>query len=168
MSAQQQINNWFSNFEHRFNNAVPNIIAETATEYYQDRFNKEEWDGVAWKPLNKEYASKKTRGAGRILTASGILQRSIRPTTVSSSRITISAGNSKVPYARIHNNGGRVSGVRRVRSYTNKNFMGKGKPVNIKGHNRSVNYVIPQRQFMGHSTHLNKILRNRLTLAFNK
>lgn len=168
MSAQKQINNWFANFEHRLNSAVPNIIAETATEYYQERFKYEDWDGQPWKPLSPNYARKKTRGAGRILTASGVMQRSIRPTTVTSGRIVISAGNSKVPYARLHNFGGRQRGTRKVRSYTNTNFMGKGKRITIKSHTRNVNYIIPKRQFIGHSNVLNQRIVTRLRTAFNQ
>jgi phage gpG-like protein len=168
MNAQQQINNWFNSFEHKFEVAVPNIIAETATEYYQEAFNKQAWDNVPWQPLNEKYAKKKTRGRGRILTASGILQRSIRPTEVNANRVVITAGNSKTPYARVHNEGLRVSGTRNVRNYTNKNFMGKGKPVRIKAHSRTVNYQMPKRQFMGHSVYLNDALKDRLIKAFNK
>lgn len=168
MNAQQQINAWFQTFDHRFQVAVPNIIAETATEYFQEAFNKQAWNNVSWQALNKNYESKKTRGRGRILTASGILQRSIRPTVVSASRIVISAGNSKTPYARAHNEGLKITGTRRIRNYTNKNFMGKGKPVKIKAHTRRVNYQMPKRQFMGHSIYLNTILIDRLTLTFNK
>ncbi len=168
MNAQQQINDWFNRFEHKFETAVPTIIAETATEYFQEAFNKQAWDKTPWEPLNKKYASKKTRGKGRILTASGILQRSIRPTEVTANKIVITGGNSKTPYARVHNEGLRVSGSRNVRNYTNKNFMGKGKPVKIKAHTRTVNYQMKQRQFMGHSIYLNQAIRDRLTLAFKK
>ena len=167
MNNEQKINAWFAKFEHRFNTAVPTIVAETAVEFYKERFRTEEWDGVPWQPLSPKYASKKTRGKGRILTKSGILMNSIHPSVVNANRVTISAGGSKVPYARIHNEGLKVSGIRNVKTYTNSNFMGKGKPVQIKAHKRTVNYQMPKRQFMGHSPYLNRILMDRLTKAFN-
>src|SRR5690606_9544636 len=108
MPYQQQINAWFEKFDHRMETTMPNVIAETATEFFQDRFKTQEWDGVPWQALKPKYAAKKGRGRGRILTASGLLQRSIRPSVVTAQRVVISAGNSKVPYARIHNEGGQV------------------------------------------------------------
>lgn len=167
MKYEQQINAWFNNFEHRFDTAVPNIIAETAVEFFQDSFKKQAWDGVPWQPLSPKYAAKKTRGKGRILTASGILQRSIRPSVVRPERVRISAGNSKAPYARVHNEGLSVRGTAKVRAYTNRNFMGKGKPQKIRAHTRAFNYTMPRRQFMRHSPFLNQTLINRLTKAFN-
>jgi phage gpG-like protein len=167
MSAERKLNKWFQEFENRFETAVPNIVAETATEYFKERFTVQDWDGVPWQPLSARYAVKKTRGRGRVLTRSGIMVNSIRPSSVTPQRVTISAGGSKVPYARAHNEGLKMQGIRKVRSYTNKNFMGKGKPVKIKAHTRTVNYQMPKRQFMGHSPLLNKIIMNRLTAAFN-
>lgn len=165
---EQNINNWFSNFEHRFNATVPNIVAESAIEYFQDTFKKQAWDGVPWQPLSTKYNAKKTRGKGRILRSSGALQSTIHSSIVKPGRVQISAGNAKVPYARIHNEGLRVKGSYKVRSFVNSNFMGKGKRVQIKQHTRSMNYKMPRRQFMGHSKYLNQIIIDRLILAFNK
>lgn len=167
-NAQNALNSWFAQFEHRFETTVPNIVAETATEYFKDRFRTQEWDGKPWQALSPAYAAKKARGRNRILTRTGALLNSIRPSEVNQNRVVISAGNVKVPYARAHNEGLRITGVRNVKSYTNRNFMGKGKPVKIKAHKRQVNYQMPRRQFMGHSVHLNRLLIDRLTRAFNQ
>lgn len=167
MDYEQQINIWFEQFDQRMFVGVPNIIAETATEFYQDRFKTQEWDKIPWQPLKPSYAVKKGRGRGRILTASGLLQRSIRPSIVKPSQVRISAGNSKVPYARIHNEGLRVKGLVKVKSHLNNNFMGKGKTVKIKAHTRNVDFTMPKRQFMGHSKFLNALLIDRLTKHFN-
>jgi phage gpG-like protein len=167
MNYQQNIDVFFKAFNQKFNDIIPNIIAETATEYYQFNFKKQSFDGTPWQPLSANYAKRKTRGRGRILTATGKLQRSIRPTLVTPAKIVISAGNTNVPYARVHNEGLRVSGVRSVRTYKNRNFMGKGKPVQIKAHSRTVNFKMPKRQFIGVSNELNKLLHQRLTKALN-
>jgi phage gpG-like protein len=167
MSAERKLNKWFQEFEYRFETAVPSIVAETATEYFKERFTAQDWDGVPWQPLSTGYAAKKTRGQGRVLTRSGIMVNSIRTSSETPQRVTISAGDSKVPYARAHNEGLKMQGIRKVTSYTNKNFMGKGEPKKIKAHTRTVNYQMPKRQFMGHSLLLNKIIMNRLTAAFN-
>lgn len=168
MDYEKQINNWFSKWEHRFEVGVPQVVAETATEYYKERFKTQEWNSKPWPALSKKYAANKTRGKGRILTRTGALQASIRPSTVTADQVVISAGNSKVPYARVHNEGLRIKGVAKVRGYTNSNFMGKGKKQKIKPHTRNYDIQFPRRQFMGHSRTLNRILKDRLIKAFNQ
>lgn len=167
MSNIERINTGFARFDDNFRTVVPNIVAETANEYFRDRFKQENWDGVPWKPLTPKYAAKKTRGRGRILVRDGILLNSIRPTTVTPNRVVITAGDSRTPYARIHNEGLRINGVQKVRGYTNSNFMGKGKPVKIRPHQRTVNFIMPKRQFIGRSPFLNAIIKERLTRAWN-
>lgn len=168
MDPKSQINAWFKNFEHRFDKAIPHIVAETATEYFKDRFKKQNWDNKPWKELSPGYAAKKTRGQNRILTRTGALQASIKPAVVSPQRVVISAGNSRVPYARAHNEGLSIRGIAEVRSYTNRNFMGKGKAVKIKAHSRAFNVQMPRRQFMGHSQFLNAVLMERIKNAYNR
>lgn len=167
MDYRQQINEWFKTFDQRFEVAVPEMIEETATKFFKDRFKTQEWDQVPWPALNEKYAASKRFGRGRILTAEGHLTSTIRPTVVNANRVVISAGSATVPYARIHNEGLRVTGMVKVREHNNRNFMGKGKAVKIRAHNRSMNYQMPQRQFMGHSPFLNAILIRRLTALFN-
>lgn len=167
MNYEQKLNDWFAKFEHRMHSSVPKIIAETAVAHFQDSFKKQAWMGVPWQPLSPKYAARKGRGRGLILTASGILQRSIRPSHISADKVTISAGSTKAPYARVHNEGLRVIGSRTVRTFTNRNFMGKGKPVQIRAHSRNVNFLMPKRQFMGHSRYLNQLITTRLTTELN-
>ncbi|MDO6808096.1 phage virion morphogenesis protein [Zobellia galactanivorans] len=165
MADLNKIDLYFDRFHSDFDNIVPNIVAETATEFFKNRFVEQEWEGVPWQPLNPAYAAKKTKGRGRILTREGKLVNSIRPSLVSVEKVTISAGNSNVPYARVHNEGLHIKGVRKIRGYTNKNFMGKGKPKKIRAHSRSVDYTMPQRQYMGRSAMLNQLMRARLIAA---
>jgi phage gpG-like protein len=162
-----KINAWFERFEQRMDSRVPHVIAETATEYFQESFQKQSWDNQPWQPLSPSYAARKTRSKGRILTRTAALQRSIRPTVQQPAKVTITAGNSKVRYARVHNEGLRVAGVQYVRPHKKGNFMGKGKPVNIKGHSRKVDFRMPRRQFMGHSAILNREIITRLRQAFS-
>jgi len=164
---EQQINVWFEQFDHVMHVAMPNIVAETATEFFQDRFKTQEWDQVPWQPLQPKYAAKKTRGKGKILTRSGLLQRSIRPSIVRPEQVRISAGNSRVPYARIHNEGLRVKGLVKVRRHFNNNFMGRGRRVAIRSHTRNVNFKMPKRQYMGHSRFLNTVIKTRIINYFN-
>lgn len=158
----------FKNLDEKARKTAPNIIAETATEYYKERFKVEKWRGVGWKNLNPQYAARKRRRKGRILYSSGALQASIRPETVNMHKVTISAGNSKVQYARVHNEGLRINTIQTVKPYTNKNFMGTGKSVDIKGHQRHMNFKMPKRQFMGIDNQLLRNIKRRLKIAFQK
>ena len=169
MKHEEHINSWFKSFNNRFDTRVPNIVAETATTYFKERFqpNNQDWDGVKWKPLNPKYAGRKTRGKGRILYATSNLQASIKPSFVNQRKVIISAGGKKAPYAAIHNEGLRVTGTFVVKEHIKPNFMGKGRRQLIRSHKRTVNYKMPQRQFMGHSPRLNRILIDRLTAFFN-
>lgn len=163
-----KIDVFFQEFDQKFQKEIPKVIAEESTEYYQERFEEQSWDGVPWKALSPEYARKKTRGAGRILSRTTELQNSIRPKTVNPDRVTISAGNSKIPYAKVHNEGDRISGVQYVRPHTKKNFMGKNKSVTVKGHNRTIDFKMPKRQYMGFTRELQERIMNRLRRTFKR
>jgi len=161
MDYSQQINAWFDDFDRTMTRVVPDIIAETAVEYYLENFQREAWNGHPWQPLSPKYAARKRYGRGRILTARANLQRSIRPGEVTPRQVRISAGNAKVPYARVHNEGfyGRVT----VPAYVNPNFMGRGQSVPIKAHTRQMR--IPQRQFIGITRPLNDRIRDRIIIG---
>lgn len=166
MSDLGKIDLYFDRFDDDFDTIVPTVIAETATEYYKANFADEQWEGVPWQPLNAAYAAKKTKGAGRILVREGVLINSIRPSSVSAERITISAGGPKTPYARAHNEGLRIKGVAKVKGYTNTNHFGRGKAVKIAAHDRNIDFTMPRRQFMGPSKTANQLIRARLLAAF--
>lgn len=164
MKHEAYINNWFANFNHKLDTRVPKIVAESATSFYKERFEtqNQDWDKVKWKPLSPKYAARKTKSKGRILYATSEMYKSIKPSMVTQHRVRISAGNEKVPYAKIHNEGYR--GVQYVKPHHNNNFMGKGKRVQIKGFSRRL--YMPKRKFMGHSPYLNKIIIDRLNGLF--
>jgi len=167
MKNQQKINAWFGKFDQQFQEAIPTYVGNEAELFFKSKFDTQEWDGVPWKNLSPGYAKQKNRPNTGILTRSRALFRSIGVTHISPRRVVISAGNASVPYARIHNEGLKVTGIRNVRTFTNTNFMGKGKPVKISAHKRSVNYQMPRRQFIGHSPLLNNAIRERLIREFN-
>ena len=157
------IETWFKEFDHFMNYRVPDVVAETALEDFRENFQTQSFNGVGWRPLSPKYARKKRRSTSRILTNTAALQHSMRETIKEPSRVRITAGNSKVPYARVHNEG--YTGLQKVPTYQNRNFMGKGKHVTIKAHTRRMN--IPKRQFMGRTTGLKSKIKQRIKLAFN-
>lgn len=165
MNNAEKINAWFARFDKRMNQRVPDIIAETATAYFKERFVKADWDNNPWAPYkNKKREPKR----GTLLKRSpGGLMSTIKPAEVSAGRIVISAGGARAPYARVHNEGLRVRAVQYVRPHTNSNFMGKGKRVQVQAHSRRLDFKMPKRQFMGHSAILNKRIIQRIKQAFN-
>ena len=168
MNNEQKINTFFAQFDAQFNAMVPQIIAETATEYFKERFKAKNWDGVPWPIYNVKGAkNRKEPSRGSLMLRSLNLFSSIVPSMVTANRVVISAGGSRAPYARVHNEGLRVRGIRNVRPFTNTNFMGKGRRVQIKGHTRKVDFTMPRRQYMGHSPYLNNEIRERLIAAWN-
>lgn len=128
---------------------VPHIVAETATEYFKSTFRKKAFDGKPW-------PSGRPKRRGSLLVDSGALMNSIRPSLVSRERVRISAGNEKVNYAQIHNEG--LVGSINVKAHKRKGK--KGKMHNVKAHKRNVR--MPKRQFMGHAEELNKLIHRRI------
>lgn len=120
------------------------IIAEEATEYYKERFEEKEWNGTPWPPAHK-LASR-----GSLLLRSTALMNSIRPVVVTKEKVVIAAGdNSKVTYARVHNEG--FEGDVNVNPFTR---VVKGKQQDVRAHTRHMN--TPKRQFMGETEELDE------------
>lgn len=129
--------------------SLPKLVAEEAAEYSRRRFAEKNFDGKPWKPLSKNYHP--TRGT--LLVRSGALLNSVRVVSVSQEKVVIGAGNSKVNYAKAHNEG--FSGSVVVKTHSRR--MKGGKTVRVKSHNRRMN--IPRRQFMGNCPELERKLK---------
>lgn len=126
------------------------IVAETATEYYKERFREKAFDGNPWTP------AKVPRRNGSLLIDSGNLLGSIRPAYVGRDKVVISAGNDKVDYAQVHNEGftGQVTVPAHVR------HTAKHGDVQVREHTRRTN--IPARPFMGKADELADKIHDRL------
>lgn len=131
------------------------VVAETATEYYKETFAKKAWDGKPWVPAAAP------RSNGSLLIDSGNLLNSIRPAYVGRDKVTISAGNEKVVYAEVHNEG--YTGPVTVKAHTRRTK--KWGAVNVREHTKQAN--IPQRQFLGKSDELAEQIHNRLNGLIN-
>jgi phage gpG-like protein len=154
--------------------AVPDIVAETATEYFKESFTLKEFDKNPWEPAKR----KKTTGS--LMIESGNLVNSIRPAVISRERVVISAGNDKVEYAKAHNEGysgpvvipahSRKTNPRSVEvpEYTRKNgstvkahtWQLPGGEQQVKEH--TINQNIPKREFMGNSDELFDMIKERI------
>jgi hypothetical protein len=140
------LNNFFGKFTTAVQQYVPNMIAETAVEHYKNALISKSWNGTAY-PAYGNAAKEPRRGS--LMMRSMALFNSIKPKTVTAQKVVISAGNSRVKYARAHNEGLKIIATANIGQYTNRNFMGKGKSVGIKAHRRKINFTMPKRQFMG-------------------
>lgn len=149
---------WFDRFDQRFE-AVPGIVAETAVEYYKERFIQKNWEGVPWAPYKNK---KREPTKGSLMMRTNNLFSSIRPSFVTAARVVVSAGSGKVGYARVHNEGLRVRGIQYVRPYTHPNLLGKGRK-QVQGHARKVDFKMPKRQFIGVGDILNLRIRSRIS-----
>ena len=139
--------------------SLPDKILDDAAEIVADdrhgllleeTFRRKAFDGNPWAP------AKVPRQNGSLLIDSGNLLNSIRPAYVGRDKVVISAGNDKVDYAKVHNEGfiGRVTvpaHVRHTSRYGN---------VQVREHTRMAN--IPARPFMGPSDELADEIHKRL------
>lgn len=172
-SKTEQINLWFDRFDKRFQQ-FPSIIAETAVEFFQERFTQAEWEGTPW-------PKRKDKKPHRILMQSRNLFRSIHPSEVTPALVRIRAGSPQVPYAQIHNEGGTIQKAARSETFVRNRYkkgpkskafggMGlykkgttAGRGLTFKAHS----ITMPKRQFMGPSPTLNARILERLRAFYN-
>jgi phage gpG-like protein len=153
---------------------LPNIIGNTAMNYYKKSFTYQGWNETGssvdkWDerepnprqtPAQKKYENK--AGKRNVLVQTGRLWRSIR--IISQDARTVRVGTD-VPYARIHNEGGVVNRVDKVRAHTRK---GKDKTAKVRVHSRTMKYTMPRRKFMGASTGLNAKIAQKIMERMKK
>lgn len=161
-----ELQKYLQSLPERIKKEAAHIVAETATEYFKDSFRRKAFDGRPWpqgRPKRK----------GSLLVASGALMNSIRPSHVSEEKVVISAGNQKVQYAQVHNEGfvGNVNVRAHQRTIKNQTkTKGKGgktkikvqgtRVVQVRAHQRTMR--VPARPFMGDSKELNLLIKKRI------
>lgn len=173
----KELNKYLQSLSQEIMEDAADIVAETATAYYKGTFRRKEFDGNPWA------LAKVPKTTGSLLIDSGALVNSIRPAVVTPQKVVISAGNNKVDYAQVHNEGfkGSVNVPTHTREtqartvvvpeYTRKTKKGsvtvpahdwniKGGTVTVNSHTRQTN--IPKREFMGDSKELNELIHARI------
>lgn len=145
----KELNKYLQSLPEEIMEDAADIVAETATAYYKGTFRSKEFDGNPWAP------AKVPKTTGSLLIDSGALVNSIRPAVVTPQKVVISAGNDKVDYAQVHNEG--FSGTVAVPAHTRKT---KHKDVPVKAHTRKANII--KREFMGDSNKLNEQIHARI------
>ena len=175
MTTFKDLHNFFESLRTDYlHDMVPNILAETATEFFKQRFTYKDWEGTAWPTARYPVT------AGSLMQRSGALVNSIRPKIVGPGRVVISAGDSKVPYAQIHNEGGQITVTPKMKKWAwAMHYNAGGTPKDAEPTPQAKFYkamalqkagsaiIMPRRRFMGYSPSLNKQILKSLQQDYN-
>jgi len=141
---------------------LPRIVGNEAVVFSKGNWRKQGFQDVSVQPW-KRRNPKAERNSGRaILIDTGRLRRSIRITGIFGSQVHI---GSDVPYARIHNDGGRVTSTQRVREHTRRT---KKSTTRVSAHQRRVNFYMPRRRYIGNSVELHRRINQKVKLRLLK
>lgn len=151
----------------RMYKVLPRQISITAVNFFKENFRAQAWrdrGAQKWKPRKTKTGRKSDTRA--VLVKSGRLRRSIRAVSATSKHITI---GTDVPYAQQHNEGFAGTVTQNIPAHTRqahsrKAYTRAGRKVEagtVRGHavkafTRRFRVNIPKRQFVGHSTTLDK------------
>lgn len=141
--------NYFDDLGRNIETIGPEIVAETAVTYYKESFTKKGFGRQPWEPARVE------KNTGSLMVESGALLNSIEPVLITPKLVTIQAGNEKVNYAQIHNEG--FKGVISIPAHTRNTKHGA---VKVSEHTREID--LPQRQYMGETAELKLKIKLRL------
>ena len=175
MTTFKDLHNFFETLRTDYlHTRVPNIVAESATEFFKQRFTSKEWEGTAWPSARYPVA------AGSLMLRSGALVNSIRPSMVGPGKVVVSAGGGKVPYARIHNEGGQIPVTLKMKKWAwAMHYRAGGTPKDGAPTPQAKFYKamalqkpgsvinMPRRQFMGISPRLNELILHTLKKDYN-
>jgi phage gpG-like protein len=150
----------------RFKDNLMLYAGNTAVNFFQDSFARKGFIDKTYRPWKARKKIIKSRGS--LMLVSGRLKNSIRITRLSNNYVSV---GTDVPYARIHNEGGRVNKTVTITSHSRKiNRSIKVSKSSLKNrrvttrttriqagtstvreHTRKINFEMPQRQFIGES-----------------
>lgn len=153
---------------------IPVYIAGAAIRMKDANFSAQGFvvGGTARPKWKKRKTETKLTGGRRILYGTGNLQENVK-TKTTPRQVSIGVDLSKVPYAKMHNEGGRITQYvrpfargRKVASNirTRKRVLTGGSQV--KGFTRRIN--MPKRQFIGFSPDIFKIVEKDIKAELDK
>lgn len=140
---------------------LPAKMGNMAERHFKESFRAKGFDDNGlqrWPP-------RKAAGRGSLMIQSGALKRSIHRSRMTANSVTITAGDGKVPYAKIHNEGGTThpTVTAKMIAFAYHMSKGAGTPEQAKmwrgiAHTRKnkLTVNIPQRKFMGRSKSLDR------------
>lgn len=136
---------------------LPSRATVVAVNFSKERFVRKNWVDTSREP----WKNRERKDRGSLMVRTGRLKRSIRKLQITSSYILI---GTDVPYAKIHNEGGRINKTVTVRKHQRRITRGRGGTETVKSHTRKMNLTIRKRQFLGDSA----VLRRRLERMIEK
>ena len=152
----------------------PNKAATLAINFIKERFNAQNWVDAKtepWKPRKFNKGSKR-RQTRKILVDKARLLRSFRKENVTDESATVA---TDVPYAKIHNEGGKYRGNVTVKAHARKRGRRSGRTgryqsgsIQVSSHTRKMRWNMPRRQFIGPSAVLDKRIERMMTADINK
>jgi phage gpG-like protein len=135
-------------------------------QWFDDSFQNEGFTDNSLVKWEKRKEPDK-RSGGAVLTNTTYLRKSLED-ILSETGNSITFGTT-VPYASLHNEGGRMRVVQYVRAHTRTR---KGKREQVQSHSRKMDIKFPKRQFIGHSEKmmngLDQWLCTEIEKRFNK
>lgn len=143
---------------------LPVLVGKEAENHFKDSFQKQAWEGVKWADRKTKDKNPKRRA---ILVKTARLKRSIRIREVSFGKVVV---GTDVPYAKVHNEGGIITGTQSVSAHSVRSHNRRGSQVREherKAYVRTVNTTIPKRQFMGESALLNQKVEKLIETSVN-
>lgn len=159
------------------NHRLPKEAKDLGLQFFKSRFRAQGWLDQGFKPWPKRKKKDKRRPGRAVLMDRGKLRNSIRA-EIHADHIVF---GTDVPYAKIHNEGGSITHPARTRIITHKRYKSgkhKGKVLFARNNHTASfskkistgSYTInmPQRQFMGKSAHLNRIIGRKIETQIRK
>lgn len=113
---------------------VASIAGMSGVSYFKGSFRKKSFDGKKWQEAKVDKDKKRKRGS--LMVDSSALMNSVRIAQATPESVVWAAGNDKIAYAEVHNEGGRAG--------------------------RGAGFDMPQRQFMGEAEELETIITKRI------
>lgn len=146
-----------------FVNTATSQASVFAVNFSKDRFIYKNWidkNREAWNPRQR-------KNRGSLMAVSGRLKRSIREVYRGNGYVII---GTDVPYAQIHNEGGKISKTVTVKAHTRtRATRAKSKSTgHVKSHKRQMSINMPARQFMGESAFLLKTIHRNTKQLLEK
>lgn len=165
---KQDLDDWI-------NKELPKALAEEAIDFFVDQLSKGE--DIHGKPYTERKPD--MRKGGAVLQQRGFLRNSIRVIKIGSGEVTIAAGDAKVSYAQVHNEGAEIKVTDKMKSffwamYKNAGGTGKNDPeealnwkyLALKKTGDTIK--VPQREFIGSSDKLEGRLEEFIEEELNR
>ena len=146
----------------KFFTSLPKVVGVIATQHFTEGFRRGGFVDKTfepWKPRKNDKPKDKGRA---ILVKTGSLRKAIRVIESNPKRVVV--GVTDIPYAKLHNEGGTITGTAQVRAHARRQrSKNRIKSVTVKAHTRKLNIKIPARPFIKDSWVLSQRIENYIT-----